>query len=639
MKNRKEDFKFDAIVYETLSGAETFLEEDSENLKVIGTWEYACALFQASNNFLGQYLTKLNITQEEKNRIINEVLDEIDAQLEEEEIEENDGEAEVYYIVTDTKNKREYLVDNLLFQAFTLANRFRKMMEESNITVNHVIYGLIQVDFEVISTFLKLFGCNERKVLNDFYVSINMVVFPYEIKDCLRDLTSEVDKKSECLVQGREKETRELVRVLLKATKRNAIITGKAGVGKTALVEKLAWNIATGNCCEEMKNFKIISLDVNALIAGTTYRGMAEERFNCLVQFLENNPNVILFIDEVHTILGAGSTMSENLDLGNSLKPILARGKTRVIGATTEKEYYRYFSTDMALKRRFERIDVKEPKFSEVPKMISKRVKALEAYHGVKISKEVLNYIMLLSSCIYFNEVNNPDRTIDAIDRAMAETKLAGKKEVSRKIATMAFDINLEKYNQLSIQDKKSTAYHEAGHFIVNRFSNKYGKTQTTLAVSILPAENYWGVNVYEESGEIVNMDREFIIEKIATCLGGRVAEKLFTKTDSAGASSDLKFATYLAKNIIEKYGLCENFGKNRVYNGELYNEKAIDRLNEEIDKIIEEAYALAEKIIKKHENTLKQIVNKLLRKGILSEEELKNICEEKVPEKTPEKV
>ena len=143
----------------------------------------------------------------------------------------------------------------------------------------------------------------------------------------------------------------------------------------------------TGNCPKKFKDCKIISLDVNGIVAGTKYRGMAEERIQQLINFLERNPNVILFVDEIHLLLGAGACVEGEVDLANALKPILARGDTRVIGATTVTEYKKYFSKDGALKRRFEEIYVKEPKTTEVYEMIKNQIKLLESAHGTKISK------------------------------------------------------------------------------------------------------------------------------------------------------------------------------------------------------------------------------------------------------------
>ena len=236
-----------------------------------------------------------------------------------------------------------------------------------------------------------------------------------ELSDYLTIMNSK-DGNEMCKICGREKETDALIRILMKNTKRNAILVGEPGVGKTAIVEKFAWMISSGNCPEKFKNCIVLSLDVNSIIAGTMYRGMAEERFKDLVKFLNENPECILFIDEIHLILGAGACREGGIDLANVLKPLLARGESRIIGATTNNEYERFFAKDGALKRRFEKIVVKEPKTSEVYDMIKNQIKQLEKVHNTTISKKLVNSVIFEASCFNY-ETKNPDRTLDGLCR------------------------------------------------------------------------------------------------------------------------------------------------------------------------------------------------------------------------------
>lgn len=193
-------------------------------------------------------------------------------------------------------------------------------------------------------------------VSNKTEVSVRRSIsIPDTMKSFLRDLTSELDNRGKKLILGRDKETRQLWNIISKKNKRNAVLVGEPGVGKTAIVYKLVQDISNRECPEKFQNYSIISLDMTGIIAGTSYRGQAEERFKLLNTFLEKNRNVILFIDEIHNMLGAGSCREGELDLANSMKPILARGDAIVIGATTTKEYEKYFSSDGALKRRFEK--------------------------------------------------------------------------------------------------------------------------------------------------------------------------------------------------------------------------------------------------------------------------------------------
>ena len=432
-----------------------------------------------------------------------------------------------------------------------------------------------------------------------------------------------------CRILGREKETDMLVKILAKATKRNAILVGYPGVGKTAIVEKFVWNIVKGNCNNRFKNAKVLSLDVTSIVAGTNYRGTAEARFQELVKFLETHPDCILFIDESHTVLGAGACKDGDLDLANSLKPILARGDTQVIGATTFDEYTRYFSKDGALKRRFEKITVREPNSVELYDMIKNQVLSLEKFHHTKISRELVDFTILNASCFNY-ETKNPDRTLDLLDRSMAGAELKGKTEVSKEDILDNFDIRKKQFERMSEEKKRATAYHEAGHYIVQRFSSEL-QHYHTLAISIIPAEDYLGVNVFEEDEYATpSSNREYYIQMIAKLLGGRRAEKLYTKKLSAGANSDLAKATRIAKDMITRYGLDEDFTENRVYLREsenpMYTEKIIEKISEEMDKILDEAKKYADRILNIHQVELELLVEELIKKGIVSKVDLEKI-------------
>lgn len=437
--------------------------------------------------------------------------------------------------------------------------------------------------------------------------------------------------ETDCPILGREEETEILIKILAKATKKNAILVGPPGVGKTALVEKFTWQIVTGKCHKKFKDSKIIALDVNSIVAGTKYRGSAEERFQGLIQFLEDNPGCILFIDEIHTILGAGACKDGDLDLANALKPILARGDTQVIGATTSEEYEKYFSKDGALKRRFEKINVREPHTYELYDMIKNQIARLEKIHHTTISRELVDFAILNASCFNY-ETKNPDRTLDLLDRAMAGAELKERSVVDKSDILENFTIRKKQFDKMPDNRKRATAYHEAGHYIVQRFSPEL-QHYNTLAISIMPAENYLGVNVYEEDEYATpSTNKEFYIQLIGRLLGGRRAEKIYTGELSSGASSDLTKATRIAKDMVTRYGLDENFTQNRVYLREsknpMYTDSVIERINVEIDEILKEAQEYANKLLEEHKNELEILVEELMVKGMLSKVELDTIFE-----------
>ena len=447
-------------------------------------------------------------------------------------------------------------------------------------------------------------------------------IIPEELKGFLKIVKAEVSETSPIL--GREEETESLTKVLLKAKKSNAILVGKPGVGKTAIVEDLAWRIKNGKCVEALKGKKVLELTVNDIVAGTVYRGMAEERFKQVSDFLENSDDVILFIDEIHNVIGAGSTGHEDKqDFANALKPILAREGICVIGATTEEEYDRVFKRDGAFKRRFEKIIIREPKANEVYPMVKEQVRRLSKFHNVAITKPVVDYIIKVSGCFIF-ETGNPDRTLDLVDKSMATAKLKGEKVVTRGTVLRNFDVNFKLYAKMSEEYKLSTAYHEAGHFLVARYGKHF--PLKTMAVSIIPAGEYLGVTVYDDEPVLMDRDYSFHIEAVARMLGGRVAEKMYTGKYSSGASTDLERATEAARRMIAEYGFSSEFAFRNCDN-DFYDEKS-KKLNEEIDRIIGEAYKVAEDILKEHEEALKEITSELLKKGILIQEDLEKICQ-----------
>lgn len=217
---------------------------------------------------------------------------------------------------------------------------------------------------------------------------------------------------------GRDAEIRRLMQVLSRRTKNNPVLIGEAGVGKTAVVEGLAERIASGDVPELLKNKSIFMLDVGALVAGTKFRGEFEERLKAVIKEIENSGGqIILFIDELHTLVGTGTTDGGTMDASNMLKPALARGKLRAIGATTLKEYQRYIEKDPALERRFQPVIVEEPSVEDTIAILRGIKEKYEAHHGVRISDPSLISAAELSDR-YITDRNLPDKAVDLMDEA-----------------------------------------------------------------------------------------------------------------------------------------------------------------------------------------------------------------------------
>lgn len=454
---------------------------------------------------------------------------------------------------------------------------------------------------------------------------------PKNLSDFVTVLSSKYKGVSECEILGRDKECRDTMRILQKRGKKNVILVGEAGVGKSSIAEKIAYDIANGNCPDSLKDNVVFQLNVNSSIAGTTLRGMAEERFKFLIEYLEKHENVILFIDEIHMAIGAGETSAngEN-DMSNALKPFLASSKAKVIGATTEEEYNKIIATDSAFKRRFKKIVVKEPKAKEVYPMLKNAIKAHEKFHGVTISKEMVEYAILISAC-FNNTTKNPDRTNDLIDTSMVIAKEKGLKEVTRECILENFDINFEKFKNMSIEEKKATAYHEAGHYLVWKLSSNILKGEKGIAVSIMPAEGYLGVTVFDDMTDEVNINpnRDYFIKSFASDLAGRIAEELFGLDVNSGASADLKNVNKKAYTMICNYAMNNKddyltFIEDNNYH--MINEKTIDYINQERAKLLKDASEYAKEILNGNRELLDKLVNALLEKGILDENDLNEI-------------
>jgi ATP-dependent Clp protease ATP-binding subunit ClpA len=229
-------------------------------------------------------------------------------------------------------------------------------------------------------------------------------------------------------VIGREAELDRTVQVLCRRLKNNPVHVGDSGVGKTAITEGLAQRIVNGKVPPTLKDFSIYSLDMGALVAGTKYRGDFEERIKRVVEEILKKERAILFIDEIHTLVGAGSVSGSALDASNLLKPALASGKIRCIGSTTHEEYAKFFDKDRALSRRFQKIDINEPSEDDTIKILQGLKSKYEDYHKVRYSDDAVEGAVRLSAQ-YITERRLPDKAIDVIDEAGAYARINAYKE------------------------------------------------------------------------------------------------------------------------------------------------------------------------------------------------------------------
>jgi len=232
---------------------------------------------------------------------------------------------------------------------------------------------------------------------------------------------------------GREAEVERVIQTLCRRRKNNPLLVGEAGVGKTAIAEGLAWRVTQGDVPEVLQNAVVYSLDMGALLAGTKYRGDFEQRLKAVLKQLRDNPNGILFIDEIHTIIGAGSASGGTLDASNLLKPALSSGQLKCIGATTYTEFRGVFEKDHALSRRFQKIDVNEPTVEQTVQILRGLKSRFEEHHGVKYSASALTSAAELAAR-FINDRHLPDKAIDVIDEAGAAQRILPKSKQKKTI-------------------------------------------------------------------------------------------------------------------------------------------------------------------------------------------------------------
>ena len=278
------------------------------------------------------------------------------------------------------------------------------------------------------------------------------------IEDLGTDLVEKSKNKKLDPVVGREKELTRLIEILCRRCKNNPILIGEAGVGKTAIVEELASRIAQSQVPLKLQNKRIISIDMATIVSGTKYRGEFEERMQKIIKEVETDGNIILFIDEIHTLAGAGGAEGA-IDASNILKPALARGTIKCIGATTTHEYKKYIASDKALTRRFQEIAIKEPDQEQTIDILKKLKPIYEKYHHVTIPDHIINLIVDLTNK-YIYDRHNPDKSIDILDETCSMVSIKESKESKsiQKIKQELQDVSKNK-NSLILDNKLDKAY------------------------------------------------------------------------------------------------------------------------------------------------------------------------------------
>ncbi|MCC0633872.1 ATP-dependent Clp protease ATP-binding subunit [Clostridioides sp. ZZV15-6388] len=393
------------------------------------------------------------------------------------------GFTEVYLEgkIIDMEGKGEGIPEDIVLsprskQILELSGMFANKLKTNYIGTEHILLAIIQEGEGIANKVLNYAGVNDRTLAqltidmmgisdNNQYKSENSYTgnqnqTESKILDKYgRNLTLYAKQNKIDPVIGREKEIQRVIQILSRRTKNNPVLIGDPGVGKTAIAEGLATNIALGNVPETLKSKTLYSLEMGSLLAGAKYRGEFEERIKEVVDEVVKNGNIILFIDEMHTIIGAGSTGEGSIDASNILKPALARGEIQVIGATTIDEYRKHVEKDSALERRFQPVMVDEPSKEDSIKILEGLRDKYEAHHKVKITDDAIKTAVELSTR-YISDRYLPDKAIDLIDEAASKVRLKENTPPAeiKKLELEIENIDKEKEEAVRCQDFEKAA-------------------------------------------------------------------------------------------------------------------------------------------------------------------------------------
>lgn len=574
---------------------------------------------EAENNFVASANEEGTDTESDENQNIGQRIMYIDINQFSDMMEENfaiNRSSELSEILQRTASNSY----NSKQQYIDVCNLFYQLLVSGDEQIEYVIKELMEIDLVDLSKFV----AKKSRIYAD--VKKGKLALPQSLRGYCTILNDKFTAKTSCDILGREDEIALVWNIFSKKTKSNVILVGDPGVGKTAIMEAITLSIVQKTCPKKFRKYSVVELNIISMMSGTKYRGELEEKIENFITFLEGVDNVIVYVDEVHHLVGTGSSEGSAIDMSGALKPILARDNVIFVGATTTSEYEKILSRDGAFERRFEVVEVEEPRHDKVKAMIQKRVETLEKYHKVSVTESMLDRILILAQA--FNcTTSNPDKSIDLLDRSMAQATLCNSSELKEEHVQAIFAKNFKQFEAQSKKYNKAIAIHEAGHYVAIRTLEDILHYNMIL-VSVIPTGDTAGVNMYElPEVPFGNTDMEYINAQCMVSLAGRAAEEVFGEPVSAGAASDLQHANTHIEHMLVQYGMYRmypnvvvslNFdGRNQI------SEDSLNRLFVQKTRILEEIYQKTIEMLTTNKEKINCIATALVEKKIMTADEL----------------